>query len=44
MKNILVFGAKGSIGNYIFTEFSKENYNVIGTTTNNEKQREILYM
>ena len=45
MKNILVFGAKGSIGNYIFTEFSKENYNVIGTTTNNEKiEKNIIYI
>jgi len=45
MKNILIFGAKGSIGNYIFTQFSKENYNVIGTTTNNEKTDEnIIYV
>jgi len=45
MKNILIFGAKGSIGNYIFTKFSKENYNVIGTTTNNEKTDEnIIYV
>jgi len=45
MKNILIFGAKGSIGNYIFTQFSKENYNVTGTTTNNEKTGEnIIYV
>lgn len=30
----LIFGAKGSIGNYIFTEFCKENIDVIGTTSN----------
>lgn len=37
MKTILVFGANGSIGNHIFTQFSTEKYNVIGTTTNLEK-------
>jgi hypothetical protein len=30
----LIFGAKGSIGVYIFNEFSKENIELIGTTTN----------
>ena len=30
----IIFGAKGSIGNYIFNEFCKEKINVIGTTTN----------
>lgn len=33
MKGI-VFGAKGSIGGYIFNEFSKENIEVVGTTSN----------
>ena len=37
MKNVLIFGALGSIGNYIFREFSNEKFNVIGTTTNKEK-------
>ena len=32
--NAIIFGAKGSIGNYIFNEFCKEKINVIGTTTN----------
>jgi len=42
MKNILIFGANGSIGNYVFTQFNneKEHYNVIGTTTNSEKTSE----
>ena len=47
MKNILIFGANGSIGNYIFTQFSneKEEYNVVGTTSNNEKKSEnIIYV
>lgn len=30
----IIFGAKGSIGSYIFSEFCKENIHVIGTTTN----------
>jgi len=30
----LIFGAKGSIGNYVFTEFCKENIDTIGTTSN----------
>lgn len=29
----IIFGAKGSIGSYIINEFSKENINVIGTTS-----------
>ena len=47
MKNILIFGANGSIGNYIFTQFSneKEEYKVVGTTSNNEKTSEnIIYV
>lgn len=47
MKNVLIFGANGSIGNYIFTQFSneKEEYKVIGTTSNNEKTSEnIIYV
>jgi NAD(P)-dependent dehydrogenase (short-subunit alcohol dehydrogenase family) len=47
MKNILIFGAHGSIGNYIFTQFNneKKEYNVIGTTTNSEKTDEkIIYV
>ena len=47
MKNILIFGANGSIGNYVFRQFNneKEYYNVIGTTTNSEKARkDIIYV
>ena len=33
MKNVLIFGAKGSIGSFIYNNF-KEIHNVIGTTTN----------
>ena len=47
MKNILIFGANGSVGNYIFTQFNNENekYKVIGTTTNIEKINEnIIYV
>jgi len=36
MSNILIFGANGSIGSFICNNF-KENYNVIGTTTNTSK-------
>jgi len=34
MKNILIFGSSGSIGSYILHSFQKNNYNVFGTTTN----------
>jgi 3-oxoacyl-[acyl-carrier protein] reductase len=47
MKNVLIFGAYGSIGNYILTQFNSENkkYNVVGTSTNNEKINEnIIYV
>lgn len=47
MKNILIFGANGSIGNYIFTQFNneKEEYKVVGTTSNSEKKSEnIIYV
>lgn len=33
----LIFGATGSIGNYIFTSLINENYKVIGTTKTSEK-------
>ena len=36
----IVFGAKGSIGNYVFSEFCKDNIEVIGTTSNVEKVSE----
>ncbi len=36
--NILIFGATGSIGNYLFTKFSELNYNVIGTTSDINKK------
>jgi len=32
--NAIIFGAKGSIGNYIFDKYTENNINVIGTTTN----------
>jgi nucleoside-diphosphate-sugar epimerase len=35
MKNILIIGAKGSIGNYIYNKFKEEKYNVYGTTSKN---------
>jgi NAD(P)-dependent dehydrogenase (short-subunit alcohol dehydrogenase family) len=47
MKTILIFGANGSIGNYIFTQFKyeKDQYKVVGTTTNIEKTSEnIIYV
>jgi hypothetical protein len=47
MKNILIFGAYGSIGNYILTQFNNESekYNVVGTSTNIEKTNEkIIYV
>ena len=36
MRN-LIFGATGSIGNYIFDSLKKEGHNVTGTTSSNEK-------
>jgi NAD(P)-dependent dehydrogenase (short-subunit alcohol dehydrogenase family) len=46
MKTILIFGAIGSIGNYIFNKFTNEKeFQVIGTTTNHEKTDEnIIYV
>ena len=38
--NALIFGSKGSIGNYIFDKFNAENINCIGTTTNDKKIKE----
>ena len=41
----LVFGAKGSIGNYIFEQFKIEGIETIGTTTNNDKiTTDIIYV
>ena len=42
MKNILVFGSRGSIANHIYTSFQKEGHNVFGTTTNKDKITEKL--
>lgn len=39
----LIFGATGSIGEYIFGELKKENINVIGTTTNSNKISNLHY-
>jgi NAD(P)-dependent dehydrogenase (short-subunit alcohol dehydrogenase family) len=36
MKSILIFGATGSVGGFIYDSFLKLNYNVYGTSTNNE--------
>lgn len=45
MKKVLIFGACGSIGNYIYTQFVSKKYTVIGTTTNSAKNSEhILYV
>ena len=47
MKNVLIFGANGSIGNYILNQFNSESkkYNVVGTSTNIEKTNEkIIYV
>ncbi len=42
MKQVLVFGSSGSIGNYIFNQFDSDdkNFKVTGTTTNNSKVNE----
>ena len=41
MSNILIFGAKGSIGSFIYDNF-KNNFNVIGTTTNKSNINESI--
>jgi NAD(P)-dependent dehydrogenase (short-subunit alcohol dehydrogenase family) len=44
MKNILIFGACGSIGNFIYESFKNEgNYNVFGTTTQKEKKNNHIF-
>jgi 3-oxoacyl-[acyl-carrier protein] reductase len=43
--NAIIFGANGSIGNYIFNQFENANINVIGTTTNESKTtNKIIYI
>lgn len=45
VQNCLVFGASGSLGNYVFNEFKKIGMNVIGTTTNKENvSSDIIYV
>jgi NAD(P)-dependent dehydrogenase (short-subunit alcohol dehydrogenase family) len=47
MKNIIIFGAYGSIGNYILKQFMNEDqkYNVVGTSTCNDRKNEkIIYV
>jgi NADP-dependent 3-hydroxy acid dehydrogenase YdfG len=45
VQNCLIFGASGSVGNYVFNEFQKLGMNVIGTTTNNNNTSEnIIYV
>jgi len=48
MKKVLIFGANGSVGNYIFTQFMNDKsaqYEVIGTTSNIEKiSKNIIYV
>jgi len=45
MKKVLIFGASGSIGNHIYKQLVRENYTVIGTTTNPEKNsKNIVYV
>ena len=38
MKNILIFGATGSIGNHLFNSYSNLGYNVYGTTSKNNNE------
>jgi len=40
----IVFGAKGSIGGYVFEELLKEKINIIGTTSNEEKISENIIL
>jgi nucleoside-diphosphate-sugar epimerase len=41
MKNILIFGASGSIGSYLYNSFTEmKTYNVYGTTTKVENGNE----
>lgn len=42
VQNCLIFGASGSVGNYVFQEFKKIGMNVIGTTTNKENISESM--
>ena len=37
MKNVIIFGASGSIGNFIFNSLDKKEYNIIGTSSSQEK-------
>lgn len=45
VQNCLVFGASGSLGNFVFKEFKKIGMNVVGTTTNKENvSQDIIYV
>ena len=45
VQNCLVFGASGSLGNFVFNEFKKIGMNVVGTTTNKENvSQDIIYV
>ena len=45
MINILIFGATGSIGNYLYNKFIDLGYNVVGTTTKKENiNNNIIYI
>ena len=42
MKNALIFGAYGSIGNYIFNYFTEKGFNIYGTTTHQTESPSII--
>ena len=43
--NALIFGATGSVGNYIYNKFKDQDFNIIGTTSKSENTtNSILYV
>ena len=41
--NALIFGATGSVGNYIYNKFKDQDFNIIGTTSKSENTTNSIF-
>ena len=44
MKKIIIFGASGSIGNFIYSKFSEDNRNTVYGTTSNKNNEKFIFV
>ena len=44
MKKIIIFGASGSIGNFVYNKFSEDNGNMVYGTTSNNKNKKFIFV